>query len=97
VAATGCRFYGFDGSVTVTSYMVASRKPIDWKEFDTFLRFVGCEFKRAKGDHRIYTRKGLRRPIVVPRHKPLPWFVVRNNLRVLELSLDDFDTIRAQM
>ena len=44
--------------------MIAS-KPIKWREFDKFLLFVGCEFKRSKGEHRIYGRQGLKRPIVV--------------------------------
>lgn len=28
--------------------------PINWKTFEKFLLFVGCEFKRQKGDHRVY-------------------------------------------
>lgn len=60
--------------------------PIPWKRFEKFLLFVGCEFVREKGDHRIYRRSGLKRPLVVPRRKDLPVFVIRNNLRVLGIS-----------
>jgi predicted RNA binding protein YcfA (HicA-like mRNA interferase family) len=64
--------------------------PVSWKQFDKFLTFVGCEFKRARGDHRIYWRNGLDRPIVIPRDTELPIFIIRNNLRVLGLSVDEY-------
>lgn len=64
--------------------------PVDWKKFDKFLLFIGCNFIREKGDHRIYWRDGLRRPIVIPRDNPLPIFVIRNNLKVLGMSVDEY-------
>ena len=63
---------------------------ISWQEFEEFLLFVGCEFKREKGDHRIYWREGLRRPIVIPREKNLPTFIIRNNLRTLGMSREEY-------
>lgn len=68
-----------------------SRHALSWKQFDTFLKHVGCEHVREKGDHRIYWRSDLKRPIVVPRHNPLPLFVVRNNLRILGITLKELD------
>jgi len=64
--------------------------PINWKEFDKFLLYIGCNFIREKGDHRIYWRDGFKRPIVIPRDNPLPVFVVRNNLKVLGMSVDEY-------
>jgi len=64
--------------------------PISWRKFEKFLIFVGCEFEREKGDHRIFWRKGLSRPIVFPREKELPLFVIRNNLRVLGIDRNEF-------
>jgi predicted RNA binding protein YcfA (HicA-like mRNA interferase family) len=64
--------------------------PVSWKKFDKFLLFIGCEFKREKGDHRIYWRNGLNRPVVIPRDTALPIFIIRNNLRVLGLSVDEY-------
>ncbi|MEK7639687.1 MAG: type II toxin-antitoxin system HicA family toxin [Patescibacteria group bacterium] len=64
--------------------------PVHWKRFEKFLLYVGCTFVREKGDHRIYTRDGLSRPVVVPRDTQLPIFIIRNNLRVLGISTDDY-------
>lgn len=64
--------------------------PISWKKFEEFLFFVGCEFLREKGDHRIYSRIGLARPVVIPRERQLPVFVIMNNLRVLQISHQEY-------
>jgi predicted RNA binding protein YcfA (HicA-like mRNA interferase family) len=65
--------------------------PITPKDFEKFLKYAGCEFKRQSGSHRIYTRSGLIRPIIVPFHSgDLPIFVIKNNLRLLNISVDDY-------
>jgi predicted RNA binding protein YcfA (HicA-like mRNA interferase family) len=68
-------------------------KAISWKEFDKFLIYVGCTFKRQKGDHRIYWRKDLNRPVVLPTYKSVPPFIIKNNLRLLKISNDQFEEI----
>jgi len=64
--------------------------PINWKKFEMFLFFVGCDFSREEGDHRIYWRSDFKRPIVIPREKELPIFIIRNNLRVLNLTTEEY-------
>jgi predicted RNA binding protein YcfA (HicA-like mRNA interferase family) len=63
---------------------------IHWKEFEKFVIFVGCKFQREKGDHRIYTKLGLKRPVVFPQDTALPEFVILNNLRVLGISREEY-------
>ncbi|MBU4370002.1 type II toxin-antitoxin system HicA family toxin [Patescibacteria group bacterium] len=67
--------------------------PIHWKKFEKFLLFVGCSFKREKGDHRIYWRKELQRPVILPRDTNLPIFIIRNNLRILNISPEEYSDI----
>jgi len=64
--------------------------PISWKKFEKFLFFVGCNLIREKGDHRIYSRDGLKRPIVIPREMNLPVFIIRNNLRLLDMLPEEY-------
>jgi len=64
--------------------------PIHWKKFERFLLLIGCVLKREKGDHRIYWREGLMRPIVIPRDTQLPIFIIRNNLRILDVSVEEY-------
>ncbi|MEK7089616.1 MAG: type II toxin-antitoxin system HicA family toxin [Patescibacteria group bacterium] len=65
-------------------------RSIHWKEFEKFLFGVGCEFKRESGDHRIYWKKGIKRPVIIPRDTALPVFIILNNLRVLGISRDEY-------
>ena len=64
--------------------------PIHWKKFEKFLFYVGCTFVRERGDHRVYSKPGLSRPLVIPRSSALPIFIIRNNLRVLGISVELF-------
>jgi len=63
---------------------------IHWKEFEKFVIFVGCKFQREKGDHRIYTKLGLKRPVVFPRDTALPEFIILNNLRILGIGREEY-------
>ncbi|MCR4311969.1 MAG: type II toxin-antitoxin system HicA family toxin [Candidatus Uhrbacteria bacterium] len=64
--------------------------PMHWKRFDAFLISIGCVLVREKGDHRVYHREGLIRPIVIPRDTQIPVFILKNNLRLLGISQEDF-------
>lgn len=64
--------------------------PISKKKFEKFLEFIGCKLKRIKGDHFIYDRLGLDRPVVITADKEVPVFIIRNNLRTLNISPDEY-------
>ncbi len=63
---------------------------IHWRDFEKFLLNIGCEFKRQKGDHRVYWKKGIKRPVVIPQDASLPAFIILNNLRVLGISREEY-------
>jgi predicted RNA binding protein YcfA (HicA-like mRNA interferase family) len=63
---------------------------IHWREFEKFLLHIGCEFIREKGDHRIYSKTDIKRPIVIPRDTQLPPFIILNNLRTLSISREEY-------
>lgn len=65
-------------------------RPIKRKQFEAYLRLVGCTLKRTKGDHFIYDRPGLLRPIVITADREVPVFILRNNLRLLGVSTEEF-------
>lgn len=69
---------------------MASIKPITWRKLEKVVLYVGCHYERKKGDHRIYTRVDLKRPVVFPEDKEIPVFIVRNNLRILGISHSEY-------
>lgn len=64
--------------------------PIKRKEFEKFLRYVGCNLKRTKGDHLVYDRVGLARPVIITSDREVPVFIIRNNLRVLNITHEEY-------
>lgn len=63
---------------------------ISWRKFEKFVLYAGCVFERQKGDHLIYNRNDLLRPIVFPKDNSIAIFIIRNNLRVLGTSHDEY-------
>ena len=72
---------------------MATIRPVKLKKFEKFLKHVGCVYKRTKGDHLIYDRSDLRRPVVVPKGKQVTPFIIRSNLRTLGLSAKEYSAI----
>lgn len=64
--------------------------PIHYRKFEKYLLYVGCTFDRQRGDHRIYKRSDLKRPIVIPADKSIPVFIILNNLRILKISREEY-------
>ncbi|MCP4764022.1 MAG: hypothetical protein GY870_19775 [archaeon] len=51
---------------------------------------AGCKYSRTKGDHLIYLYSGAIRPVVIPKYKEVPVFVIQNNMRVIGLSREKY-------
>ena len=41
----------------------------------------GFTFARQTGDHLIYTKPGVKRPLVIPAYKAVPVFIIKNLIR----------------
>ena len=64
---------------------------ISVKEFRDILSRLGLQPLRAVGGHEIWTKHGLKRAVVFQTHvEPVPEFVVRNAIRDLGMSRDEF-------
>ena len=54
---------------------------------------AGCIYIRTKGDHLIYHFPGAIRPIVIPKYKEVPTFVIKNNMRIIGLSRERYSEL----
>ncbi|MBF0253989.1 MAG: type II toxin-antitoxin system HicA family toxin [Candidatus Omnitrophica bacterium] len=64
--------------------------PIHYKKFEKFLRYIGCSLRRQAGDHKIYQRSDLHRPLVVTCKKDLPVMEIKSNLNTLRMSNEEY-------
>jgi hypothetical protein len=47
-------------------------------------------YKQTEGDHMVFTKPGVIRPVVIPRCAAVPVFVIKNNLRTAAMSRDRY-------
>jgi predicted RNA binding protein YcfA (HicA-like mRNA interferase family) len=60
------------------------------KDFVKVLEYLGLKLDRVKGDHSIYKKEGLLRPVVIAKHKDIPLMHIQTNLKTLGISLTEF-------
>lgn len=44
----------------------------------------GFRCVREEGDHLVFTKPGVLRPVVIPRYHAVPVFIIKNNLRTAQ-------------
>lgn len=64
--------------------------PIHYRKLVRVLEMEGFTFVRERGDHMIFTKTGVLRPIVVPRYDTLPGFIIKNVLRTAQISRERY-------
>ncbi len=71
--------------------------PEHWRTVEAVFLAAGFTFARQEGSHRSYVKPGVARPVVIPAHKDVPVFVIRNNLKTAGLSRDDYFRLLEQV
>jgi predicted RNA binding protein YcfA (HicA-like mRNA interferase family) len=64
--------------------------PIPYQKLVRVLELEGFTLVRERGDHMIFSKPGILRPLVVPRYDSLPVFIIKNVLRTGQISRDKY-------
>ncbi len=67
-----------------------------WKLRKVFEK-AGFHCVRIEGDHFVYVKTGVSRPVVIPDWNDLPVFIIKNNLRTVGISRDEYFTLLSQL
>lgn len=51
---------------------------------------AGFKCVRTEGDHFVYVKSGVARPVVIPDWDEVPVFIIKNNLRTAGISRDEY-------
>lgn len=65
-------------------------KPIHYRDLAKIFEKADWIYIRTKGDHMIFTKKAFLRPVVIPKYKSIPVFIIKNNLRTAKISNSDY-------
>jgi len=64
--------------------------PIPYQRLCRVFELAGFTLVREEGDHRVYTKPGVARPIVIPCYRAVPLFIILNNLRTAGICRDEY-------
>ncbi|MEK7560423.1 MAG: type II toxin-antitoxin system HicA family toxin [Patescibacteria group bacterium] len=70
--------------------------PIHYKKLAHVFERSGFVLDRVEGDHLIYVRKGTVRPVVIPKYRSVPVFIILNNLRSAGMSREEYFVLLRQ-
>lgn len=60
--------------------------PIDWRKLAEIFELDGWVFERERGDHRVYVKAGVARPLVIPRYAEIGLDIIQSNMRTANMS-----------
>ena len=64
--------------------------PVHYKKLARVFERSGFTLDRIEGDHLIYVRNGVVRPVVIPRYRNVPVFIIKNNLRSAGITREEY-------
>ncbi len=64
--------------------------PIHWKILECIFLQDGFVFERQKGDHRIYSKPGCVRPVVIPTYREIDQDIIRSNMRSAKMDTTNY-------
>jgi predicted RNA binding protein YcfA (HicA-like mRNA interferase family) len=73
-----------------------SIQPVPYQTLVRIFERDGFRFARQSGDHLIYTKQAIKRPLVIPACRSVPVFVIRNLLRTAGMSRDRYFELLGQ-
>ena len=65
-------------------------RPIKYKKLAKVFEAYGFRFVRQRGDHLVYVKSGVKRPVIIPMYDDVPVFIILNNLRSAGLTREDY-------
>jgi len=64
--------------------------PVSYKRLVKVFEADGFRCVRSDGDHMVFSKAGVTRPVVIPKYPAVPVFIIRNNLRTAGMSRDRY-------
>jgi len=64
--------------------------PIPYRRLVRVIELEGFALTRERGDHMVFSKPGILRPVVIPRYDALPVFIIKNILRTAGISRERY-------
>lgn len=63
---------------------------IHYKKLVKFFEDYGFMFDRQKGDHLVFTKPHIKKPIIIPAYREIPVFIIKENLKTAGINRKDY-------
>jgi predicted RNA binding protein YcfA (HicA-like mRNA interferase family) len=77
--------------------MIAAIKPTNYQTQIKIFQAAGCIYVRTQGDHMVYHHPDAVRPVVIPKYREVPVFIIRNNMKTIGMTPDEYITILGEL
>lgn len=71
--------------------------PTDWRTQVKIFEEFGCLYVRQKRSHLIYHHPDAKRAVVIPRYDEIPVTLIRNNMRTVGMSREQYFRLLAEI
>ena len=71
--------------------------PTNWRTQVKIFEKFGCLYVRQKGDHLIYHHPDAKRAVVIPHYDEVLVTVIRNNMRTVNMSREQYFRLFAEV
>ena len=70
--------------------------PVSYKQLVKIFEADGFVCVRIEGDHMVFTKRGVIRPVVIPMYASVPVFIIKNNLKTAGISRERYFELLGQ-
>jgi predicted RNA binding protein YcfA (HicA-like mRNA interferase family) len=70
--------------------MTSGIRPTNYQVRVRIFEAAGCTYVRTQGDHLVYHYPGEKRPVVIPKYKEVPVFIIKNNMKIIGMSVEKY-------
>jgi len=64
--------------------------PLHYRKLVRVFERLGFVLDRTEGDHLVYIKTNIKRPVVIPMYRAVPVFIIKNNLQTAGIKRDQF-------
>lgn len=64
--------------------------PVHYRRLVCVFEKANFAYQRTRGDHLVYTKPGIARPLVIPMYSEVPVFIIKNLLRAAHIDRDGY-------
>lgn len=64
--------------------------PVHYRKLVKVFEKKGFVHTRTKGDHLVYEKAGILRPVIIPKYRGVPEFIILNNLKTAGITRKEY-------